>query len=193
MTDVSRETAERLAVYESVIRKWSRSINLVAPQDLNDIAARHFADSLQLVQFIKDTPLADLGSGGGFPGLVVAAALPYLPVTLIESDTRKAAFLRTAAREMKLPSVTVLSSRIEAAPPRNAGCVTARALAPLPRLLGYVNRHLRPGGTALLMKGAQWRTEVDAARQMWEFRCDAIPSITDPNAAVLNVTELRPR
>lgn len=193
MHGVSRETIERLALYEAALRKWSRSINLVAPEDLDQITARHFADSLQIAPHVVGESLADLGSGGGFPGLVLAAANPSLPVNLIESDTRKATFLRTAAREMKLQNVTVLAERIEAAPPQNAACVTARALAPLPRLLGYVNRHLRPGGTALLMKGAQWRTEVDAARQMWEFRCDAIPSVTDTNAAILHVTDLRPR
>lgn len=193
MADVSRETRSRLAAYEIAIRKWSRALNLVAAEELNHLPHRHFADSLQLAPFIVRGRLVDLGSGAGFPGLVIAAARPEIEAILIESDSRKAAFLRTAAREMGLRNVTVLAARIEAVPPQGADHVSARALAPLPRLLGYVHRHLHDEGTALLMKGDRWRTEVDAARQMWDFRLNAIPSATKLGAAILNVTELRPR
>lgn len=193
MSSVSRETARRLEIYAATLRTWSAAINLVAPEDLDHLWDRHFSDSLQLVRLTGPGHIVDLGSGAGFPGLVLAAAVPTMNTTLIESDTRKATFLRTAAREMGLANVTVLARRIEEVPPQKAGQVCSRALAQLPQLLGLVHRHLRPGGTALLMKGARWRTEVDAARQMWDFRFNAIPSVTDPGAAILNVTDLRPR
>lgn len=195
MNDVSRETATRLARFEDALQKWSPRINLVAPRDLGILSRRHLADCLQLARFIGDGHLVDLGSGGGFPGLVVAAVHTNrsLRLTLIESDQRKAAFLRTAAREMHLHNVSVLAQRIEIAPRQVADYVTARALAPLPDLLAYVHRHLGPGGMALLMKGETWQREVDAARQMWDFDCDASPSLTDPNAMILHVTKLSPR
>lgn len=191
---VSRET-ERFAVYEQLLRKWSPAINLVAPADLDHLRGRHIDDCLQLVPQLGSGHLVDVGSGGGLPGLVIAAAVPdgSLRVTLMEADSRKASFLRAAVREMALPHVSIITDRIEAAPPQAADHVTARALAPLPRLLGFVHRHLRDGGTALLMKGAQWRSEVDAAREMWDFSFDPIPSSTDPSAAILHVTDLKPR
>lgn len=195
MADVSRETEMRLATLEQLVRKWSPVINLVAPADLKNLAERHIRDSMQLVPLIGSGSLVDIGSGGGFPGLVIAAAKAPsgLTVTLVEADARKAAFLRTASRAMDLSNVTILADRIEAAPPQSADYVTARALAPLPALLALVHRHLKAGGSALLMKGAQWRSEVDAAARMWDFTVDPIPSSTDPSAAILHVTNLAPR
>lgn len=188
---VPRETSARLDTFAGLLGKWNARINLVAPSTLADLDARHVADSAQLWPLRPPgaRTWVDLGAGGGFPGLVMAA-LGDVAVTLIESDGRKCAFLREAARAMGL-AVTVLDARAEAAPPQGADVVSARALAPLPALLPLVARHLAPGGTALLHKGRGWAAEVAAARAAgWAFALDARPSVTDPEARVLVVTDL---
>ena len=134
---------------------------------------------------------ADLGSGGGFPGMVLAIA-SGVGFALIEADSRKAAFLREAARLARAP-VRVLAQRIEAAAPQGAMLVTARALAPLPRLLPLVARHLAPGGTALLMKGAGHDRELTEAAADWHMDVMRHPSRTSPDGTILRVTGLRPR
>lgn len=194
--DVSRETSDRLDALAALVAKWTGRINLVAPSTLPQLRDRHVADSAQLWPLLPEgaATLADLGSGGGFPGLVLAvlAAEHGGPrVTLIESDGRKCAFLRTAARELGL-DVAVLDRRAEEAPPQRAAAVTARALAPLDRLLPLVARHLGEGGTALLPKGRDWAGEVEAARGAgWAFDLDARPSATDAHARVLVLTNPR--
>lgn len=197
MSNVSRETDDRLVRYADLIRVWSRRINLVAPSTIDNLAERHIADSLQLLQH-RPNPgpgWVDLGSGGGLPGLVVALASTSgeTRFTLVESDSRKAAFLRRAVAELHLDNTAVVSARIEALPPMSASTVSARALAPLPKLLDYVARHLAPDGTALLMKGRNWRDELVAAQQDWKFDLMVKPSTTDPDAAILQIGNLRVR
>lgn len=193
--DVSRETMEKLEQYAALLSKWNPRINLVSRTSLDELWSRHIMDSAQLFSLApsKARRWTDLGSGGGFPGLVVAilaaASLPKLEVTLIESDTRKATFLRTVLRETATPGV-VLSNRIESAPRQGADVVSARALAPLDTLLGYVSRHLDPNGTALLQKGAQWQKEVDIATKSWTFTQEIHKSETDPNAVILQIGDL---
>ena len=193
--DVSRETAERLAHYAALLRAWNPKINLVSKQTLADLEARHFADSAQLIALAPPdaTTWADLGSGGGFPGLVIAILAsehrPALRVTLVESDQRKAVFLRTVARETGVP-VTVLADRAEAIPPLGTDVLSARALAPLTALLDHAARHLRPGGTALFPKGATWRSEVDEALERWRFHCENLPSATSADGAILRIGEI---
>ena len=193
--DASPATLERLEAYEALARRWTERINLVAPSTVPDLWTRHIADSAQLWPLAPSgaRTWADHGSGGGFPGLVIAilAAKAGAPqVTLIESDQRKCAFLRTAARELGLKP-TILDQRAEAAPPQAADVVSARALAPLPALLPLVVRHLAPGGTALLPKGRDHAAELEAARaQGWTFAAEALPSATDPSARILRLTDL---
>ncbi len=195
LPDVSRETSARLAVLAALLRKWNPAINLVAPSTLEELEERHMADSLQLVALAPPAPAhwADFGSGGGFPGLVVAAALaeraPAARVTLVDSDRRKASFLRTAAREMGL-DVTVRAERAEAIAPLGADVVSARALAPLRTLLGLAERHMAPGGCALFPKGARAQEEIEAARKQWRFVLESHMSRTDPQARVLAVREI---
>ncbi|GHF35395.1 16S rRNA (guanine(527)-N(7))-methyltransferase RsmG [Seohaeicola zhoushanensis] len=189
--NVSRETSERLDIYESLLIKWNPKINLVSRNSLAELRSRHFADSLQIYDLAPpEGHWCDLGSGGGFPGLIVAiraAEAPNpRPVTLIESDQRKAAFLRTAAREMGV-ACKVLSERIELAEPQNAQVLSARALAELSVLLGFAERHLAPEGLALFPKGASWKKEVDNARREWSFDCQPITSETEPAAAILSI------
>jgi 16S rRNA (guanine527-N7)-methyltransferase len=193
--DVSRETNERLALYAALLRAWNPKINLVSRQTLADLETRHFADSAQLLELAPahSTTWADLGSGGGFPGLVIAILAadrrPALHVTLVESDQRKAVFLRTVAQRAGV-TVTVLADRIENIPPLGTDVLSARALAPLATLLDHANRHLRPGGTALFPKGATWRAEVDEALERWRFDCENLPSATSPDGAILRIGEI---
>jgi 16S rRNA (guanine527-N7)-methyltransferase len=193
--DVSRETAERLAEYAALLRAWNPKINLVSRQALADLETRHLADSAQLLALAppEATTWADLGSGGGFPGLVVAILAaeqrPALRVTLVESDQRKAVFLRTVAQRAAAP-VTVLAERIESLPPLGSDVLSARALAPLTVLLDYADRHLRAGGTALFPKGANWRAEVDEALERWRFRCENLPSATSPEGVILRIGDI---
>jgi 16S rRNA (guanine527-N7)-methyltransferase len=193
--DVSRETTERLAEYAALLRAWNPKINLVSKQTLADLESRHFADSAQLLALAptEATTWADLGSGGGFPGLVIAIlaaeSRPALRVTLVESDQRKAVFLRTVAQRTSVP-VTVLADRIELVPPLGTDVLTARALAPLTTLLDYADRHITPSGTALFPKGANWRAEVDEALERWRFRCENLPSATSPDGAILRIGEI---
>lgn len=196
MTVVSRETADLLAEYARLVRKWTPRINLIAPGSVADLEQRHIADSLQLFTLANPERQSwcDLGSGGGFPGLVVAIAAQgrQVPVTLIESDRRKSAFLQTVIRELGLRDTRVLVQRIETAPAQKAAMVSARALAPLPRLMSYVHQHLAPGGAAWLMKGARWQQEIHDARQSWRFEVEPQPSSTDPEATILHVTKIAP-
>ena len=188
--NVSRETQERLDIYLELLRKWSPKINLVSPVSLEDAARRHFDDSLQTASLTPEGAKSwiDMGSGGGFPGAVVAIALAGsgLEMTLIESDQRKAAFLRTVSRETKTPFM-VIAQRIEDVPAMNCDVVSARALAPLADLLEYAEPHLVPHGKALFMKGGSWRNEVRDAQKTWRFTYDAHTSMTNPDAAVLEI------
>jgi 16S rRNA (guanine527-N7)-methyltransferase len=193
--DVSRETLERLNLYLDLLRRWNSKINLVAKATLEDAVERHFNDSAQLVTLCPEFSghWVDLGSGGGFPGLVVAILLheihPSTRITLIESDLRKATFLRTVLRETAVSGL-VLTTRIEATGPQCADILSARALAPLPRLLDLAHRHLSGTGMALFMKGESWEKEMDAARAQWQFSCTPHKSKTNANAVVLEIGDL---
>ncbi|NSY37401.1 16S rRNA (guanine(527)-N(7))-methyltransferase RsmG [Leisingera sp. ANG59] len=189
--NVSRETIQRLEIFDSVIRKWNPKINLVSRSSLDQLWTRHIADSVQVFRCV-DTPghWVDIGSGGGFPGLVIALLAadeaPEMRVTLIESDQRKSAFLRTAARECGA-SITVLSERIEKAPSQLADVLSARALAGLDDLLGFAERHLAADGIAVFPKGENWKKEVDNARQRWRFEAETAKSLTEPEAVILKI------
>jgi len=191
--DVSRETRERLSIYAALVQKWNPRINLVSRASLENLRARHIADSAQLHD-LAPHPVAhwaDLGSGGGFPGLVIAilAQETGTPgrVTLVESDARKSAFLRTVIRETGI-AATVLTRRIEAAAPLGADVLSARALADLATLLGHAARHLAPGGAAIFPKGASWRQEIAEAQSKWQFISRVDKSRTDPDAVILHIT-----
>ncbi len=194
--DVSRETLDQLQQFAALLGKWTRRINLVAPATLPDLWDRHIVDSAQLFALAPASARnwVDLGSGGGLPGMVCAIlareGLPGCRFTLIESDTRKAAFLMTAARDLDL-AVTVLPRRAEDVPPLQADIVSARALAPLDRLVPLVVRHLAQDGVALLPKGRNHAQELAAAQQEWQFEHTSQPSLTDPLARLLLIREIR--
>ncbi|MEX5563668.1 16S rRNA (guanine(527)-N(7))-methyltransferase RsmG [Pseudophaeobacter sp. 1A16562] len=189
--NVSRETLDRLKIFEQVLLKWNPKINLVSRNSLDDLWTRHIIDSVQVFRCVSPpNHWVDMGSGGGLPGVIVAIMAaeesPNTKVTLIESDQRKSAFLRTAARECGA-KLTVISKRIEQADPQNADVLSARALADLSLLLEFSERHLTPTGTALFPKGANWKKEVDNARQRWRFDFEPITSLTEPDAVVLKI------
>lgn len=191
---VSRETSDRLAKFQQLILRWNPRINLVAPSTVPDLETRHIADCLQISQYAdpKSGIWADLGSGGGLPGIVLAIAFADRPLqfVLLESDQRKAAFLRTAIRELELANIQVKNLRIERTPPLKAAYISARALAPLYRLMPYLQRHLAESGQAWIMKGENWREEVEIARNSWNFNVLPIPSKLRSGAAILKISEV---
>ncbi len=193
--DVSRETLRRLRTLEALVRKWSPAINLVSRGSLDEIWDRHVRDSAQLWRLRPPAPRrwVDLGAGAGFPGLVVAIlateAAPGLEVRLIESDARKAVFLREAARETGT-DVAILCERIETVAPQEADVVSARALAPLPTLLRHLERHARPGGIGLFPKGETVHKEIEEAQKIWSFRFELHPSQSRAGAAIVEVGAL---
>lgn len=190
--DVSRETLDKLEAYGDLVRKWTRKINLVSPKSLDQLWERHIVDSAQV--FTAAQPQggawADIGSGGGFPGAVVAILAsdlaPELALTCIESDQRKATFLRTVSRETSVP-FKVIDARIEAAEPQNADYLSARALAPLTDLLAFAERHLAPDGVAVFPKGARHAEELSEARKHWQFSVEEITSCTDTQAVLYKI------
>lgn len=193
--EVSRETFARLEAIVDLLRRWQGTINLVAPATLPAIWQRHVADSLQLLALAPAAASrwVDLGSGGGFPGLVVAAVLAERPgavVHLVESDTRKAAFLRESARVAGLP-VEVHAERIEKVAEKLAPgthVVSARALAPLAKLLDLASPFLAAGAPALFPKGKDAERELTEARKGWTLDLNLAPSRTDPDARIVVVT-----
>lgn len=192
---VSRETFDRLARFVALLEKWNPRINLVAGSTLPQVWERHILDSLQVFDLAdaREGRWADLGTGGGFPGLVVALVAaeeaPGLHVTLVESDQRKAAFLASALREAGV-TAKVAAARIESLPPLGATVLSARALAPLDGLLHHAARHLAPGGKALFPKGRSHEEEVAEALATWRFRVQKQPSRTDSQAVILIIEDI---
>jgi 16S rRNA (guanine527-N7)-methyltransferase len=193
-TGVSRETLSRLKAYADLLADWNARHNLVAKSTLPDIWHRHLWDSAQLAPLILETArtLADLGSGAGFPGLVLAALRPELKVTLHEATTRKCAFLQAAAECMGL-KVEIRNARLEDLPPQAFDMVTARALAPLPLLLEYAHRFTGPNSVCLFLKGQNVGSELTEASKYWNMKTSQVPSQTEPSAAIVMVRELGPR
>ena len=191
-TAVSHETLSRLETFADMLVRWQSRVNLVSAASLDDPWRRHFLDSTQLFALIPDkcARLVDLGSGAGFPGLVLAI-MGAPGVELIEANGRKCAFLREVARATAT-EVTVTQGRIENIEARPADVVTARACAPLDKLLGYVHRFLAEGGTALLLKGARVGEELTPAAKSWTMDAARRPSLSDPAGTVLQITNLRP-
>lgn len=193
--DVSRETIERLKIHQALLQKWNPAINLVAPSTIKGSWSRHILDSAQVFNLtpLKEGKWLDFGTGGGFPGLVcgiLAAELaPDLTFHYVESDRRKSTFLSTVLRETGV-SGTVLPQRIEDLPPQAAQVISARAVAPLLKLLTYAYPHLTSEGKCLFPKGARYSNEEATALTNWRFKIDRKPSITDPNAVILILGEI---
>ncbi len=197
---VSDETIERLAIYEEQLRLWQKKINLVAPSTMDDIWHRHFADSAQLLELAPKgaEKWVDLGSGAGFPGMVLAILRAGRgvegdrePHILIESDTRKAAFLGEIARKTSVP-VDIAMKRIEISSTQgrdnSVDVVSARALAPLDRLIGLAAPFFGSDTVGLFLKGREVDQEIEAAQLKWRFSCSLIDSLTEAQSRIAVVT-----
>jgi 16S rRNA (guanine527-N7)-methyltransferase len=196
---VSRETLDRLATYEALLKTWQRTINLVAPSTLGDIWHRHFADSAQLVPLAPPNAKiwVDVGSGAGFPGLVAAIMLAengQCRVVLVESDSRKAAFLSEVARKTGV-AVEIVAARIEKIATQDKfgaiDVLSARALAPLDKLLELVAPMFSANTTALLLKGRDAFLEIEDAQKHWKFDAALTPSLTEREAQVVAIRNLQ--
>ncbi|MGI9424179.1 MAG: 16S rRNA (guanine(527)-N(7))-methyltransferase RsmG [Hyphomicrobiaceae bacterium] len=197
--DVSRETVDRLKLYEIELKRWQKAFNLIAPSTLDNIWHRHFADSAQLIDLIPVTSrrIADVGSGAGFPGLILALMCENrrdLRVTLVESDTRKAAFLRESARRMEI-AVEILSTRIESNASVNqligVDTVTARAFAPLSRLFDLVSPVFSSHTVGVFLKGRHILREIEQAEESWLFDVELHDSMTEAAAKIAVVRDLK--
>lgn len=194
--DVSRETLAKLKTYEALVQKWNPSINLIAKSTIEDVWSRHIVDSLQITPLIPKNikRIADFGSGGGFPGIVIAAFaqeyLPHVDVTLVESDKRKAVFLRTSVRELGL-NAKVIDQRVEEATPLNADFITARALSSLNSLFELAFPHSTPHTRFCFPKGRRFQEEIEEARQSWQFEIETHPSMTDNESRILEIWDLK--
>lgn len=198
LTPVSHETAVRLDRFAELLTHWKNSINLVAPSTIPNLWTRHIADSLQLLMLVESPKLwIDLGSGGGFPGMIIASSLAEHPgaiVHLVESNQKKAAFLREAIRVTGAPA-KVHAVRIEAFAADFSGqpdVVSARALAPLNELLALAYPLLKTGAKGLFPKGQDVAAELTEATKYWTFEHDLIPSLTSPDGQIVVIRKLAP-
>ena len=186
---VSRETLARLDIYAETLRAWQPRINLVSNRSLDDLWRRHFLDSVQLVKWITpEMRVLDMGSGAGFPGLVVSI-VAGAHVDLAESDSRKCAFLREV-RRLTDANAEIAEGRIENLDTGPFDVVVARALAPLSALLEHANGRLKPDGYCLFLKGARVDDELTDARENWKIQVEQHPSLSEPDGVVLKIRNL---
>lgn len=196
ITPVSRETSERLDRFVEHFLKWQRVVQLVAPSTLNALWTRHIADSLQLLPDLEDAKeVVDVGSGGGFPGLVLSIASPSKKFHLIESDTRKASFLREAAR-VSNSTAEIYAKRVESAAKRistGIHTVTARAFAPLPKLLELAEPFFVVGAKGVFLKSQDVDDELTTAAKSWNVNYQLRNSLTDPRGRILLIDKAERR
>ena len=191
--NVSHETIQRLEAFEALLLKWNPRINLISKSDTDRVWQRHILDSAQIFDHVDQpvTTWLDLGSGGGFPGIVCAILAlenrSSVNFHLVESDTRKAIFLRQAASDLSLP-VLVHAMRIEAFGGGAVDVITARALAALPELLDLSQKHIGPDTQLLFPKGRKAETELVQASLSWDMKVQRIPSLTDSEATILRLS-----
>lgn len=194
--NVSRETFDSVVAFEATFRKWAARINLVAPNTIDEVWQRHILDSAQLAKLASDSlRWLDLGSGGGFPGAVMAVLLKDRPggsIDLVESNSKKAAFLRTALAELGAPA-RVHAERIEDVQVATPEIITARALAPLPKLLALTERWLTSGARALFHKGRDYRREIEESSAAYRFDLVEHASVIDADSVVLEISKLARR
>ncbi len=197
--DVSRETLQALELYAERLLTWQRRINLIAQSTVPDAWWRHFADSAQLVGALsearefpegKSPILADIGSGAGFPGLVIALMRPMFHVKLVESNAKKAAFLQEIVARTRAPNVEILRERAENLGGWAADFITARACASLDDLLKMTDTIRRLDTLCLFLKGESAQRELTEAREEWKMTVDSTPSVTNPDSVILKISEV---
>jgi 16S rRNA (guanine527-N7)-methyltransferase len=187
LTGVSRETMDRLVAYVELLAAWNQRINLIGRNTMSDVWRRHILDSAQLYKLlpIRARVLVDLGSGAGLPGLVLGA-MGVPEVHLIESDQRKCAFLREAARLIGVPA-QIHAQRIEDASPIAADAVTARALAPVDQLIELSKKFVTLRTVCLFLKGDSVAAELEAARAAGPLDAELLPSVSDPSGRIVRI------
>lgn len=187
LTNVSRETLDRLCIYVDLLKSWNRRINLVGRNTIGDVWRRHILDSAQLYPLIppQSRSLVDLGSGAGLPGLVLSI-FGVANCHLIDSDGRKAAFLREAIR-LTNADATVHLARLDRAKAPPADVVTARALAPLSELMRISQHFLKPGGVCLFLKGRNVEEELTELAKQWKIPIERRPSLSDPLGSIIRL------
>jgi 16S rRNA (guanine527-N7)-methyltransferase len=192
--DVPRGTIDKLMRYESMLREWQPRGNLVGPQTVDQIWPRHFADSAQIARIVPEgRRWLDMGAGAGFPGLVLAT-MGWGTFILAESVAKKCRFLEAVRDALDLQSwANVRCARVESIPPLEVEIVTARAMAPLSTLLEWAIRHVQEGGQCVFPKGRRWETEVENAAKRFLFDVEPFQSMTDPDARILVVHNLKRR
>lgn len=193
--NVSRETFDRLRIYGDLLLKWQKKINLVSPKSLDNFWERHFLDSAQLFRLISSPKkdIFDLGSGAGFPGLVLSI-MGVEKMHLIESDQRKCIFLSEVIRETGA-SAQIFNQRIEsvATSGKKAHTVSSRACAPLAKLLAYAHPLLEEGGECIFLKGEGATEEIEDAKREWLFHVKQHPSITHKEGCILTLSDINKR
>ena len=189
---VSRETLDRLKRYAELLADWNTRHNLVSERSMADVWKRHFWDSAQIADLVpaEAKTLVDLGSGAGFPGLVLGTLRPELRITLIEATRKKYDFLKVVAGELDLKA-DIRNERIEEVAPEPFDVVTARACAPLPQLLSYAQRFWARGSRALLHKGQNLASELTEAHKSWRIQVEQHSSRSDPSGIILEIRELQ--
>lgn len=192
---VSRETLERLKVYETSLHEWQKKFNLVSNASLEDAWNRHFLDSMQLFNFIPKTArsLCDFGSGAGFPGMVLAIMAkektPYLKVSLIESIKKKTLYLNEVNKITEANAV-IINDRIENIPPQSFDVITSRAMASLKDLLNYTKKFFGKNTVCIFPKGKSYAEEIAEAEKFWKFDCKIVPSEMSSEGVILIITNL---
>jgi 16S rRNA (guanine527-N7)-methyltransferase len=187
---VSRETLERLAIYETLLRERGKTLSLVGRSTLDDVWHRHFLDSAQLWPLLKpDAPLLDMGTGAGFPGMVLAI-MGARNIHLSDNNQLKAAFLSEVAAATGT-TVTIHNCKVEALPALEIDVATARALTDLGRLLALGERFFLKGAVGLFLKGAKANEEVAEARRHWQFSTEIIPSRTSDQSSILRLAGIK--
>lgn len=189
LKSVSRETIEKLEIYISLLQQWNKKINLVSQQGMEQVWKRHVYDSFQLIRYLDSSvkSIADLGSGGGFPGLILALSTD-IPVILIESDMRKTIFLREVLRQTKTQA-TVLCQRIENVNAISADVVTARALTSLTQLLEFSKNILNKNGYCLFLKGRSVNLEIEEAQKDWKINYKTFSSQTNADGVIVKINQ----
>lgn len=191
VSGVSRETLEKLTAYVELLSQWNRRINLVSANTMGDVWRRHILDSAQLAKYLprQARVVVDLGAGAGLPGLILAA-MGVPEMHLVESDLRKSAFLREAARIMDV-AVALHPERIEKVAAFPADAVVARACASLNQLIDYSEKFLSPKSICLFLKGESAGEELAAAEASWSLTAETIPSLSDPSGVILKLSAIQ--
>lgn len=194
--NVSRETIQKLKEYEALVKEWNMKFNLVAKSSVDDLWNRHILDSLQLYGFLRPTDkvLYDLGSGAGFPGMVLAIMAkenyPELSISLIESIGKKANFLNVVKNKLNL-NIDIINERVENLKLKKADVISSRAMASLSKLFDYSLPFCSSKTRLIFPKGAKWQEEVAEAQKKWLFNFDAVKSVTSESGHILNICDLR--